>query len=58
MDVVYLIIYASLVFKFAFSLRNGVLSKMFLDFRGPQRLPWDSKDGRKLVLRKKHTFMH
>ena len=38
-------------------LRNGALTEMFLDFRGPQRLPWDPKDGRKLLLGKKHTFM-
>ena len=39
-------------------LRNGALTEMFFDFRGPQRLPWDPKDGRKLLLGKKHTFMH
>ena len=37
-------------------LRNWALTEMFLDFRGPQRLPWDPKDGRKLLLGKKHIF--
>ena len=39
------------------SLRNGALTEMFLDFRGPQRLPGDQKDGRKLLLGKKHATL-
>ena len=30
---------------------------LFLDFRGPQRLLWDPKDGRKLLLGTEDTFM-
>ena len=37
-------------------LRNVALTGMFLDFKRSQRGPWDPKDGRKLLLGKKHTI--
>ena len=35
----------------------GLLQECFWTLRGPQRLPWDPKDGRKLLLGKKHTIV-
>ena len=41
----------------ASGLRNEAVTGLFLDFWGPQRLLWTPKDGRKLHLGKKHTFL-
>ena len=35
----------------------GLLQECFWTLRGLQRLPWDPKDGRKLLLGKKHTIV-
>ena len=35
----------------------GLLKECFWTLRGPQRLPWDPKDGHKLLLGKKHTIV-
>ena len=35
----------------------GSYRNVFGLLRGPQRLPWDPKDGRKLLLGKKHTVV-
>ena len=35
----------------------GLLQECFWTLRGPQRLPWDPKDRRKLLLGKKHTIV-
>ena len=34
-----------------------LLTGVFLDFRGPQRLLWNPKDGRKLLLGTEDTFI-
>ena len=41
----------------ASGLRNEAVTGLFLDFWGPQRLLWTPKDGRKLLLGKKHTTL-
>ena len=38
-------------------LRNGAVTGMFQVYRGHQRLPWDHKGGRKLLLGMKYPFM-
>ena len=35
----------------------GLLQECFWTLRGPQRLLWDPKDGRKLLLGMKHTIV-
>ena len=35
----------------------GLLQECFWTLRCPQRLLWDPKDGRKLLLGKKHTIV-
>ena len=41
----------------ALGIRNEANPSLFLDFWGPQSLSWTPKDGRKLLLGKKHTTL-